>query len=160
VSRTLQAEPLTAAAFAPFGAVIGLREGRTGFAAELCNRREAAQPHLSIATVPAQAMPLAVRVMERHAFSSQSFVPIDVARYLVLVAPAAPAGGPDMAAARAFIADGDQAITYGVDVWHHPLTVLDRAGRFTVLTWRDGTAGDEEFRDVAETLQVALPAGA
>jgi ureidoglycolate lyase len=156
----LQAEPLTAAAFASFGAVIGLREERAGFVTALCNRRDAAQPHLSIATVPAQALPLPVRVMERHEFSSQSFVPVDVARYLVLVAPAAREGGPDMAAARAFIASGDQAITYGVDVWHHPLTALDRAGRFTVLTWRDGTAGDEEFRDVAEALQITLPAGA
>jgi ureidoglycolate hydrolase len=33
------------------------------------------------------SLPLAARQMERHEFSSQSFVPIEVGRWLVVVAP-------------------------------------------------------------------------
>jgi ureidoglycolate lyase len=35
-----------------------------------------------------------------------------------------------------------------VSVWHHPFSVLDRAARFAVVMWRDGTAGDDEFTEV------------
>ena len=94
--------------------------------------------------------------MERHAWSSQSFVPLDPARWLVLVAPHAAAGGPDMARAAAFVAGPGQGVTYGADVWHHGLTVLDAPARFAVFMWRDGTVGDEEFVDV-EPFTVELP---
>jgi ureidoglycolate lyase len=76
-------------------------------------------------------------------------VPIDVARWLIVVAPHAKAGGPDLAAVRAFIATGRQGVTYKPDTWHHGLTVLDKPGRFAVFMWRDGGKGDEEFVPVA-----------
>lgn len=147
----MRAVPLTAEAFAPFGQVLDppTLPGRVYFDQRLENRRAGAHPSLSLAMRAPSSLPFRVEKMERHAFSSQSFVPLDPVRYLVLVAPHAPGGGPDMDRAVAFVASPGQGVTYGADVWHHGLTVLDAPGRFAIGMWLDGTAGDEEFVDVA-----------
>jgi ureidoglycolate lyase len=144
-------QPLTAEAFAPFGDVIDVPQeaGRTYYEDALGTLRPQARPSLSMSyRLPTQDRPLTSELMERHEFSSQTFVPVDVARWLIVVAPhAAPhsgRGGPDMAEARAFIANGQQGVTYKPDTWHHGLTTLDRPGRFAVFMWRAGSQ-DEEF---------------
>ncbi|WP_162914807.1 ureidoglycolate lyase [Desertibaculum subflavum] len=154
------AEPLNAAAFAPFGDVLAppAERGRDYFDAGLGNARAGARPSLSMSRVaPLAALPLKATMLERHEFSSQSFVPLDVARWLVIVAPAAPGGGPDAARARAFVAGPGQGITYHVGTWHHGLTVLDREARFAVFMWRDGSHGDEEFVPLSTPFDVVLP---
>jgi ureidoglycolate lyase len=144
-------EPLTAAAFAPFGEVLAApaEPGRVYIEAALANRRAHATPSLSFSTKLPAALPLASTTMERHRHSSQSFVPMDAGRWLVLVAPHGADGGPDMARARAFLARPDQGVTYGADVWHHPSTVFDRTARFAIVMWKDGGSEDDEFVDVA-----------
>jgi len=140
-------QPLTRQAFAPFGEVIDVPQeaGRTYYEDALGNLRPQAKPSLSMSyRMPTQDRPLKSDLMERHEFSSQTFVPVDVARWLIVVAPHAAQGGPDMAHARAFIATGKQGVTYKPDTWHHGLTTLDRPGRFAVFMWRAGTQ-DEEF---------------
>ncbi len=146
------AEPLTAEAFAPFGEVIPVPEtpGRTYYEEALGNLRPAARPSLSVSLRPETPdRPLRAEMLERHEFSSQTFMPLDVARWLVVVAPHAATGGPDQSAIRAFVATGRQGVTYRPNTWHHGLTVLDRPGRFAVFMWRDGGPGDEEFVPVA-----------
>ena len=154
----MRAVPLTAAAFAPFGEVLTPPDapGHDYFERALANGRPGAWPSLSLTLREPAVSPVTVTAMERHAWSSQSFVPLDPARWLVLVAPHIAAGGPDMARAAAFVAGPGQGVTYGADVWHHGLTVLDAPARFAVFMWRDGTAGDEEFVDV-EPFAVELP---
>ena len=147
----LTPQPLTREAFAPFGDVIDVPQqaGRTYYEEALGNLRMEAKPSLSMSfRVPTPDRPLKSELMERHEFSSQTFVPVDVARWLIVVAPHAAQGGPDMAAARAFIATGQQGVTYKPDTWHHGLTTLDQPGRFAVFMWRAG-AQDEEFVPVA-----------
>jgi ureidoglycolate lyase len=144
-------QPLTREAFAPFGDVIDVpnEAGRTYYEEALGNLRPEAQASLSMTfRLPTFERPLRSTTMERHEFSSQSFVPVDVGRWLIVVAPHAAAGGPDMEKARAFIANGQQGVTYRPDTWHHGLTTLDRPGRFAVFMWRAGTK-DEEFVPVA-----------
>ncbi|HLG49432.1 MAG TPA: ureidoglycolate lyase [Reyranella sp.] len=144
-------QPLTREAFAPFGDVIDVpnEAGRTYYEDALGNLRPEAKASLSMTfRVPTQDRPLKSETMERHEFSSQTFVPVDVGRWLIVVAPHAASGGPDMAAARAFIANGQQGVTYKPDTWHHGLTTLDKPGRFAVFMWRAGTK-DEEFVPVA-----------
>ena len=147
----LVAEPLTAAGFAPFGDVLAppAQPGRAYFADALANDRSTAQPSLSLSRIePVPVGPLSAVMMERHAYSSQSFIALEAGRWLVVVAPHGPDGSPDMANARAFICGPRQGVTYRADVWHHPLTVLDAPATFAVLMWRDGSAGDEEFVDI------------
>jgi ureidoglycolate lyase len=140
-------QPLTKEAFASYGDVIDVPQeaGRTYYEEALGNLRPEAKPSLSMSfRVPTPDRPLTSELMERHEYSSQTFVPVDVARWLIVVAPHAAKGGPDMARARAFIANGRQGVTYRPNTWHHGLTTLDQPGRFAVFMWRAGTA-DEEF---------------
>ena len=158
--RSLIAEPITAEAFAPFGVLLEPPEGfgRRYFDEGLANLRPGALPSLSIAVInPLAALPLKAVRMERHEFSSQSFLPMDGGRYLVVVAPHAPDGGPDARLARAFLASGLVGITYRADVWHHPMAVLDRPATFAIAMWRDGGPGDEEFAALDTPLAIGLP---
>jgi ureidoglycolate lyase len=147
----LTAQPLTSEAFEPFGEVFcRLTEpGRVYTDAGLGNGRPAAWPSLSMANkLPLGALELEVHELERHAHSSQTFVPIDAGRWLIVVAPHDPGGRPDGARACAFVASSHQGVTYRANTWHHGLTVLDRPADFAIFMWRDGTAGDEEFAPV------------
>jgi ureidoglycolate lyase len=144
----LISQPLTKEAFAPFGDVIDVPDtaGRTYYEDALGNLRDTAHASLSVSMKAETAdRPLRSDYMERHEFSSQTFMPLDVSRYLIVVAPHAATGGPDVNGMKAFIATGKQGVTYRPDTWHHGLTVLDRPGRFAVFMWRDGGKGDEEF---------------
>ena len=108
----LKAEPLTSAAFLHFGEVIECPAipGRTYFEDALGSLRPGARPSLSLTVKHAVAeMPLKSTTMERHEFSSQTFIPQDAGRWLVVVAPHDAAGGPDMARARAFLAGPSRA---------------------------------------------------
>ena len=152
-------QPLTREAFAPFGDVIDIPKeaGRTYYEDALGNLRSQAKPSLSVSLKPPTPdRPLKSELMERHEFSSQTFIPVDVARWLIVVAPHAAKGGPDMAGVRAFIATGQQGVTYKPNTWHHGLTVLDKPGRFAVFMWRTGTGGDEEFVPV-EPFTIRIP---
>ena len=151
------AEPLTAAAFAPFGDVLALPEtpGRADYSAFLQNLRPGAAACFRTSLTPARELPLSTRVMERHEFSSQAFLPVDAGRYLVLVAPGGADDRPDLAGLRAFIAAPTQGINYRANVWHHPMTPLDRAAVFATLMWNDGGTGDEQFVDLSEEVVVA-----
>lgn len=156
--RHLRAVRLDAAAFAPFGDVLAapISTGATliaPLAAARNLRPDRAVPRLAWFAVPATAWPVRATVMERHRFSSQSFVPCGPAEWLVLVAPDDAQGGPDMGAARAFVAGGDQAVTIRADIWHHPVTAF-AACRFAVLTCLAGDADDEEFRDLARPVEI------
>ena len=158
--RTIVAEPLTAAAFKPFGAVVEgpPTPGRVYVSDTLANGRAHAPVCLSVATVePKKELPLRVTVLERHEHSSQTFVPLSVSRYLVLATLDAPGGGPDLDRLRAFVARAGQGVTYAMGTWHHPVTVLDTPASFAVLMWRDGTSGDEEFVPVTTPLTVVVP---
>jgi ureidoglycolate lyase len=157
--RTILAEPITAEAFAPFGELLVPPEGfsRDYFDTCLSNARPAARPSLSLAVAePIKSLPLDAVQMERHAFSSQSFVPMDAARYLAIVAPHAAEGGPDTEHARAFLVAGRYGITFRADVWHHPMAVLDRPSTFAIVMWLDGSEGDTELVMLAAPFRVGI----
>jgi ureidoglycolate lyase len=151
-------EPLAAGPFAPFGDVLEMphQAGRGYYDRALANLRPSAKPSLSLSRKhDLSSLPLTALRMERHEFSSQSFVPIEVGRWLVVVAPHAAISGPDMAGARAFVAGPGHGVTYGANVWHHPLTILDRPASFAVFMWRDGSSGDEEFFTLPAPVTIA-----
>jgi ureidoglycolate lyase len=161
--RQVLAEPLSPEAFAPFGDVIsaGLRTGtaanqgtslRFDGSAALINRRDAARPNLAVFRSQPQALPLAIKVLERHSHSTQAFLPLICARFLVCVAPTQHDGEPDLSGLRAFMCGPGQGINYRPGVWHHGIVALDAPAEFAMLAWEDGTDGDCEERRVGEVL--------
>ncbi len=158
--KRLVAERISAAAFAPFGDVLAApaAPGRTYFDEALYNGRPGAKPSLSVVHVlPAKSLPLTVTKLERHEFSSQSFIPLGGGAKLLVVGPDIEGVGPDLARLRAFVTLPSEGITYRPNIWHHSLTILGEPGFQAVMMWKDGTSGDEEFVDVPPFL-LDLPA--
>lgn len=111
-----------------------------------------------------------VKLLERHPFTSQTFVPLAAsARYLVIVAPTLPASGsdpalptprapdhpgggmPDLSKLEAFVANGDQGVTYAAGTWHAPMAVIgagDEKMDFVVVQFMNGVA-NEDVQEVA-----------
>ncbi len=150
--------PPDAAAFAPFGQLVRPPEapGRRAFySAALQPPPPGTAPVLHVNHVLPSALPLTVTGLERHPHAAQVFIPLDVARYLVLVAPSDAQGAPDMARALGFVVPGDTGVIYAPDVWHMGATVLDRPGAFTVLMHRGGALEDDVFRAIAPVRLIA-----
>ena len=153
--RELAVEPLTSAVFQAFGEVIeapgdGGRPANDGTAqryddvAALALTAGGGRPQLSLFRVCPARLPLECRSLERHPLSSQAFVPVGAARFLVVVAPA---GGkaPDADGTRAFLARDGQGVNYRPGVWHHPMLALDAEIDFVMV----GRADDGRDCDLA-----------
>ena len=160
MTRTIKAELLTPEALAPWGQVLasnGDPAQRDEYAASTDNLRGHAKLNITFMRVANRA-PL-VKAIERHPHSMQLFVPMNGARYLAVVCPALPDGGPDIGKIRAFVADGGQAVNYDAGAWHGPLCVLDRPGDFTMIRHDDGGPEDTELVMLDEAIEVELPKG-
>ena len=107
-----------------------------------------------MATVEPRALPLTAAKMERHVHSSQAFMPMECASYRVMVAPQSGDGRTDLSRLRAFRVARDTGIDYRAGAWNYPLSPHERAGRFAILTFIDGTAGDEEWADLPQPVVV------
>lgn len=152
-ARELVVEPLTAAAFAPFGEVVeaggrsqAINAGTAEQFAGLARVEVAAEggsPCVSIYRARARNLPLAIAMLERHPLGSQLFMPLSGEPFVVVVAP--PADSPDPAAVRAFVATGRQGVNYRCGTWHHPLIAL-AAADFLVLDRAGPGANCDEFR--------------
>jgi len=163
-SRRLRALPLTQADFAPFGEVIGARGGRTARVnggravrhddlARFDHATPARLPVLAAYRVSPSRLPVAVDILEHHPSSSQIFLPMGAARFVVGVAPALPEGGPDLDRARAFLVDGADGLHYRAGIWHVPMTALDEEAVFAMLMW-EGTAADTVEHRLPEPLLI------
>ncbi len=145
-------EPLDAAAFAPFGAVLrfdeaGARPVNEGFAlrsdlAAALDHDAAAKPVVAIYRTRPRPLPLRLGLFECHPYSAQAFVPLTVERFLVVIAEAGPDGLPDPARARAFLGRRDTGVLYRRGVWHAPLTVLGAGGDLMMLMGERGIPDD------------------
>ena len=152
----LIAEPLTEEKFAPFGHVLKLPEnaGRMDYSGFLQNKRDDVPVCFRTSLTEPSSLPLKTEVMERHQYSSQAFLPVDSGRYLIMVAPHASGGGPEMSELRAFIANPDQGVSYNADTWHHPMTVLDKPSIFVTVMFADGGPDDEDWFDLPESVTI------
>jgi ureidoglycolate lyase len=161
-----RAEPLSAAAFAPFGQLITEGAGphidanqgtatRVDRAALLEHTRPDATPNLAVFRAKAQTLPLKLALLERHPHSTQAFLPLSCARFLVCVAPTAADGKPELAGLRAFLGGVGQGINYSRGVWHHPIVALDEDAVFAMLAWENGSAGDCEVHALTELVSVS-----
>ena len=150
----LTVQPLTKAAFAPFGDVIEadpatmrlINGGTTERYHALGHPRalgEGAELVINLFRGQPRSLPYAIDMMERHPFGSQSFHPLQDRPWLVVVA-ADEAGRPG--APHVFRAGGRQGINYRANIWHHPLMALAEISDFLVVD-RSGPGGNlEEYR--------------
>jgi len=160
--NTLTLEPLTRAAFKPFGDVIeldgaqhfpingGTTERFHDLARVDVGAEEGGRPLINVFRGQPRAQPVEIAMMERHPLGSQAFLPLGVVSYLVVVAPA---GEFDVSRLRAFLTRGWQGVNYARGVWHHPLIVLDVAADFIVVD-RGGKEANCEETYLLESFQL------
>ncbi|KAG0639040.1 putative ureidoglycolate hydrolase [Tuber brumale] len=104
-----------------------------------------------------------LRVMERHPYSSQLFIPMGVKeeegfRYLVVVSPPWDPK-PRMDNVEAFLMHGKQGVSYGVGTWHAPIVVLGKEDvQFAVVVDTNGNPQDDtEEVEIGGKVIVAIP---
>ncbi|CAI7590861.1 unnamed protein product [Penicillium bialowiezense] len=127
----------------------------------------------SVGSGPSEKEAFDVRILERHPFTNQTFIPVDLSAhskvgdgedeplFLVVVAPTlkgqtttaknekGETDPPDLKNIKAFVARGGQAVTYGVGTWHAPMVVLGkRRVDFVVVQFVNGV-GDEDCQEAA-----------
>lgn len=141
----IDARAITAEAFAPYGTLIdpAITVPRFNFAAPVENARASAGANLCIVRPPVVSLPFTVDTMERHAFSTQAFFPLDTARYLLVVAQGGDA--PDVSTLAAFIVEGTHGISYAPGIWHIGMASLDRPCGMAMLVHEDGGPRDTDY---------------
>jgi len=161
MARILAVEPLTEAAFAPFGQVIQT-EGAHHF---LINEGTTTRFHALAAADPGadgraiisifrgtrRPDPILIAMMERHPLGSQAFMPLSAHDWLVVVALS-----PQTDALRCFRATGAQGVQYNTGVWHHPLLVLVPEQDFLIVD-REGPGDNLEEVRIEPKAEIHVP---
>ena len=159
----LKSEPLTAAAFKPFGDVLGIEGARPfpinqSFAVRFNNlvtvdvAAEDGAADVSVFVANPRPQPVALKLMERHPLGSQIFYPLQDRPWLVVVC----SDPHEFKTFRAFSANGLQGINYARNIWHHPLLVFDAGSRFLVVD-RKGPGANLEERVLQNELICEWP---
>ncbi|MEM8811198.1 MAG: ureidoglycolate lyase [Pseudomonadota bacterium] len=155
-------EPLRADAFAEFGDVIEtagarhfpINQGTTIRFDALAEVETGTDGRavISIFRGVCRPMPLRIRMLERHPFGTQAFMPLADRDWLTVVAT-----GPSVENLRCFRVRGDQGVQYHRNIWHHPLLVLAPSQDFLVVD-RTGPGTNLEEARLAETAEIRLSA--
>jgi ureidoglycolate lyase len=146
-------EPLTREVYAPFGQVIEtegayhypINGGMTERFHDLARIELGGvhpRPLVSIARGKPYALPLTLKMMERHPLGSQAFYPLSPRPFLSIVAPDE-TGKPG--APRAFRCTAGQGINMSMNTWHGVLTPLEAEADLLLID-RGGEGNNlEEF---------------
>ena len=143
--KNIQIQPLTQESFSAFGDVIE-KENHDFFAINqgLTQRYHA----LSVAQISgdntavgmsifhnlcATEIPFKIDMLERHPYGSQSFIPLQQQKFIIIVALAFDETRPDEQQIYAFLSNGRQGVNYHQGVWHHPLITLEAKSDFLVV---------------------------
>ena len=139
MSGVIHIEPLTAAAFAPFGDLLDV----SGEPDKIINQGLCGRYHdravvevtdgkagISLFNAQARQLPLVLDMVERHPDGSQAFLPMSFTPFLVIVAPDEN-GKPGRP--RAFLTTAGQGVNYLRGTWHGVLTPLHAPGLFAVV---------------------------
>ena len=139
MSGVIHIEPLTVAAFAPFGDVLDV----SGEPDKIINQGLCGRYHdravvdvtdgkagISLFNAQARQLPLVLDMVERHPDGSQAFLPMSFTPFLVIVAPDEN-GKPGRP--RAFMTTAGQGVNYHRGTWHGVLTPLHAPGLFAVV---------------------------
>jgi len=163
--RTLPVEPLTTAAWAPFGVVLS-PEGRArlpintyGDKLDLYREGFESDQPIEWFIVDGRVRPSRALFLERHQLLTQTFIPVGGKPFVMLVAPPNCAeetsGLPKLELTRAFLVPGDVGVQIHRATWHeNPFPVADGT-RLLVTSHAALTRGHQQG-SAAERL-AALP---
>lgn len=151
MSRSIQTQQLTGAAFAPFGEVLEasgtadriINQGLCGRFHDLATldfSGDTARAGISLFRSKPRSLPYRLDMMERHPLGSQAFIPMSPDPFLSIVAPDED-GRPGTPLA--FITTPGQGVNYYRNIWHGVLTPLTEPGLFAVID-RIGTGENLE----------------
>lgn len=163
----LTPKPLTAEAFAPFGEVVQcdgnkpimINDGNTERFHNLVTT-EVENPAddkviINIFRAQPRALPMPIKMMERHPFGSQSFQPLSGEDYLVLVGDPVEDLTPENL--HLFLATKDQGVNYRKNTWHHPVLGLYKVCDFLVVDRSgDGHNCEEIYFDYDVKIEISL----
>ncbi|MCR9122587.1 MAG: ureidoglycolate lyase [Phyllobacteriaceae bacterium] len=152
MTRIVTIEPLSKAAFAPFGDVLDTdgapdRMINQGLCGRFHDRARLdfadGRAGISLFQAEPRSLPLMLDLVERHPLGSQAFVPMSLDPFLVIVAPdeTGQPGPP-----RAFLTAAGQGINFHRGTWHGVLTPLSEPGLFAVIDRIGEGANLEEHR--------------
>ncbi|MCK0140711.1 ureidoglycolate lyase [Aliiroseovarius sp. F47248L] len=139
MSRPLIPQPLTAAAFAPFGEVIEvsgdpdkiINQGMCGRHHDLAKLDFAdGRAGISLFDAKARSFPHIVDMVERHPDGSQAFIPVSGVPMLVIVAEDQDGVPVNL---MAFVSQPGQSINLHRGVWHGVLAPIEKPGQFIVI---------------------------
>jgi ureidoglycolate lyase len=147
----IRCQPLTAAAFAPFGDVlecVGAPDKMIN--AGLCARYHDramldfgdARGGISLFDAEPRNLPYTLDLVERHPDGSQAFIPMSQHPFLVTVAPD---DGGRPGTPLAFLTSPGQGVNFHRGTWHGVLTPLHSPGLFAVVDRIGDTPNIEEF---------------
>ncbi len=163
----LNIQPLTQAAFAPYGDVIESDERESFF----INNGMAERFHalakvetpgdqsgviISLVKSSKYDMPRKLDHAEHHPLGSQAFVPLDETPFIVVVGKAGESPRPEDF--QGFITNGKQGINYHPGTWHHVLLTPYAAMTFLCVD-RAGPGNNciDHFFDGDQQRELALP---
>lgn len=135
----IQAQPLSAQAFAPFGDVLDvsntpdmiINQGKCGRFHDLAQLEFGdGKAGISLFEAEPRILPYELEMMERHPLGSQAFLPLSQSPFLVIVAPDED-GKPGQPLA--FRTGPGQGINFHRNTWHGVLTPLSPPGSFAVV---------------------------
>jgi ureidoglycolate lyase len=162
--RTLVPEPLTQAAFAPYGdliqacdsnRIIPINYGLTERHDDLCRPDIADHGgHATISVFKSQpiTLPFRILVMERHPLGSQAFAMLSGNPYIVVVAPP---GSFDHTQLRAFAAKPYQGVNIHKGTWHHYCLGLNAVSDFLVID-RGGEGDNCDEQQLPSDVHIEL----
>jgi ureidoglycolate lyase len=164
MTRIITAEPLTREAFAEYGDVLDtdwpnhypINGGKAERYHDLA-RVEAEGPNarvlLSIFKGTPYGLPLQLKMVERHPFGSQAFMPLSPRPFLVVVCHD---GNEGPEKPRAFVTRPGQGVSYPRNTWHGVLTPIGEPQDFLIVDrGGDGVNLEEFFFE--EPWEVRLP---
>jgi ureidoglycolate lyase len=164
-TQSLRPEPLTRAGFAAFGDVIEagsafdvINSGTTQQFNKLTDvdvSTDGGRTQVSVYRVVPYELPLTIKMLERHPLSSQLFMPLNAAPFLVVVAP--PGERVERASVRAFVTNGAQGVNYRRGTWHHPVIALRNPSEFLVVDRVGPGANCDEFFFESERVLLQPP---
>lgn len=162
MTRSIEARPLTTAAFAPFGDVLDCSGPPDKMINEgLCGRYHdrarlefyAGRAGISLFKAELRSLPYGFELVERHPDGSQAFLPMSMDPFLVIVAPDE-AGTPGTP--QAYLTAPGQGINLHRGTWHGVLTPLSGPGLFAVVD-RIGEGANLEEHRYASPFRITAP---